>query len=78
MTVTEGVQLLTALKNKIPDPERKLREKAFASCTNFVSHLKEAGGYDANLTGKSLKKSFVAIGKERVDLEIQSGVAFKS
>ena len=78
ISVEEGIQLITTLKNKIPEPEKKLREKAFLGCTNFVYHLRGNGGYDVGITGKPLKKSFVAFGQERVDLEIQSGVAFKS
>lgn len=78
ITVTEGLALLIKLRDKLTEAERKLRENAFLNCMEFVNHLQVNGGYDTRISGKPLKKSFIVRGQERVDLEIQSGAAFKS
>jgi hypothetical protein len=78
ITLQEGVNLLDVLKNKLDVSDRNLRLDAFERCKTFMEHLHSQGGWNVKKAGKPFKKSFPVQGPERVDLEIQSGEAFKT
>ncbi len=72
LTKSEGQKLLENLKNKIPKNEEKIRESAFKKATKFI----ENGPYQT--VTKTIIKSFKVpdTEHERVDIEIQKGIAF--
>ncbi len=72
LTKYEGLKMLDNLKNKIPKKEAQIRDKAFKKATQFV----EQGPHEVVVA--PIARSFKVKGtkKERVDIEIQKGVAF--
>jgi len=64
--------LILKLKNKIPKNEAKVREYVFKKAVNFI----ENGPYQ--VVDKIIIKSFLVpdTEHERVDIEIQKGIAF--
>ncbi len=68
-----GHVLLSGLGNRIGDVEFKLRREAFHRAHDFVDRAQEGGGVGF------AKKSFLVRGLRdatRVDIEVQSGLAF--
>ncbi len=72
LTKQEGLALLVKLKNKIPKKEADIRVNEFVKAKQFI----EQGPHEV-IAGK-ISRSFVVKGtkKERVDIEIQKGIAF--
>jgi len=68
----EGVMMLENLKNKIPKNEAKIREEAFIKASKFIKN----GPYQ--VVTKPITKSYKVpdTEHERVDIEIQKGIAF--
>lgn len=69
---TDGFELLEILQNKIPKKEAILREKSFDKARQFI----EQGPHE--VITSPIIRSFKVKGtkKERVDIEIQNGIAF--
>jgi hypothetical protein len=72
LTKNEGQDLLEKLQNKIPKHEAQIREKAFEKANEFI----EQGPHE--VVNGSVTRSYRVKGTkhERVDIEIQSGIAF--
>src|SRR5688500_6842606 len=77
LTVKDGLELLKKLEKSLGKGDRDLRKDACAKCRTYIQLLAKNGGWDASITGKTFLKSFTVKGQERVDLEIQTGIAFK-
>lgn len=73
LTKKIGLELLKKLKNKIPKNEAKIREKAFKKTKRFI----ENGPY--KVVDKIISKTFMVTDNEheRVDVEIQKGIALQ-
>lgn len=72
----DAKKLLTALKSKISIKDAKKRKVAFDKCHEFIDRAHLYGGVDVQTSGKPLIKSFPRSSIERVDLEVNSGIAF--
>ncbi len=74
-TKKDGLSMLDKLKNKIPKFEAKKRDKAFAKAQKYIEQASKNGGLNA-----SSFASFKVKGnpKERIDIEVRTGVAFIS
>ena len=72
ITKQEGLNLLGNLKSKIPKKEAQIRETAFKKAEKFI----ENGPYQT--VDKMISKSFKVpdTEHERLDIEIQKGIAF--
>ncbi|MEN4883961.1 hypothetical protein [Enterobacter ludwigii] len=70
----EGVSMLLKLESKLEGREAKLRKDAFAEAKIFIQKSYIAGGVNAER-----KKTFMvrSTRRERVDVEILNGKAFK-
>ena len=53
-----------------------MRNTAFIDCRAFMDKAHENGGINIELIGRPVKKSFPKNNLERVDVEIQKGIAF--
>lgn len=73
-TTEEGNKMLQDLESKLKSGEAKLRETAFNDAKNYIQAAYAAGGAYA-----PINKTFPvrSTRKERVDLEVNGGVAFK-
>jgi len=72
LTKNDGLKLLENLKSKIPRNEAEIRENAFSKASEFI----QQGPHEV-LTGPIFRSYKVKGTKhERVDIEIQSGIAF--
>jgi hypothetical protein len=69
----EGKVLITNLKTKLSPRDFEIRKLAFKQCEEYVDRANKNGGVSGFFT-KSFPKNF----KERVDLEVHRGVAFKT
>jgi hypothetical protein len=72
LTKNEGLKLLENLKSKIPKKEAEIRENAFNKASEFI----QQGPHEVIIG--SIFRSYKVKGTkhERVDIEIQSGIAF--
>jgi hypothetical protein len=68
----KGHHLLSGLRTKIPTREAMLRRDSFGKAHRFIDSAASSGGVDP------CKKSFLVRGSrdQRVDIEVQSGLAF--
>ena len=71
-----AIQLLDKLKNKISTSEKEKRVIAFEKCQEFIDRASNNGGVNVKHMGQPLIKSFPKKFKERVDLEVNKGIAF--
>lgn len=72
LTKDKGLEKLVKLKNKIPKKEAEIREKAFRKAKRFI----ENGPYQ--VVDRKISKTYMVTDTEheRVDIEIQKGIAF--
>ena len=76
LKLTEALNLQAKLKSKLKPKDLRLRYKAFNDCEHFVKKAAMNGGIDARMFPNKASWSWVAFNQERVDLEINKGVAF--
>lgn len=69
----EAKELIEKLKKKLKKRELEIRKKAFKQCENYVDRAQKNGGINAFIS-ISFPKNY----KERVDIEIRKGLAFKT
>lgn len=72
----DGRKLLDLLRLKISTKDATTRKLAFEKCLEFINRAHSNGGIDVKASGKPLIKSFPKSSIERVDLEVNSGIAF--
>jgi hypothetical protein len=72
LRAAKGRQLLESLRLKIPAREAELRREAFMKAHRFIDSAATSGGVGP------CKKTFLVRGSrdQRVDIEVQSGLAF--
>lgn len=76
LNIVVGRAKLETLKTKLDEKDRKLRLPAFVECRSFIDRANRNGGINVGAMGKPLLKSFPKNQVERVDLEVQRGIAF--
>lgn len=69
----EAKVLVVNLKSQLTKRELKTRERAFKECEAYIAKANQNGGLNG-FHSKSFPKNF----KERVDLEVHLGLAFKT
>lgn len=69
----EAKILILNLKNQLTRRELKIRERGFKECEKFIEVANRNGGL-IGFHSKCFPKNF----KERVDLEVHLGIAFKT
>ncbi len=72
LTKNEGLIKLNNLRNKISKNEAKIREKSFKKASRFIKN----GPYQ--VVDRIISKTFMVSNTEheRIDIEIQKGIAF--
>ncbi len=76
MPVSHILTLIEKLKNKLTKTDLKIRKKAFEDLEKYVEEHSEDGLFAPHL-GKNGRFRVKDTQKERVELEIHAGLAFK-